>query len=85
MKTYEGRIIKLYVIAFVLANSRHKYAEWQDRPFTTKDLLRSHSFHYYGGQPEEIVYDQDKLMTVSENGGDIIFKKTFNLINISVK
>ena len=27
---------------------------------------------YYGGMPEEIVYDQDHLITVSENAGDII-------------
>lgn len=34
-------------------------------------------FEYYGGMPEEIVYDQDKLITVSENGGDIIYTEEF--------
>lgn len=79
IKTYEGKVIKIYVIAFVLSHSRFKYAEWQDRPFTTRDVLRSHenAFDYYGGITEEIVYDQDKLMTVSENGGDIIYTEEF--------
>ncbi len=77
--TYEGKTKKLYVIAFVLSHSRFKYAEWQDHPFTTQDVLRSHenAFQYYGGITEEIVYDQDKLMTVSENGGDFILTEDF--------
>ena len=35
------------------------------------------AFEFYGGRTEEIVYDQDKLITVSENGGDIIFTEEF--------
>ncbi|SDI43338.1 Transposase [Alteribacillus persepolensis] len=79
VKTLKGSSIKLYVIAFVLAHSRYKYAEWQDRPFTTRDVLRCHenAFEYYGGITEEIVYDQDKLLAVSENGGDIIYTEEF--------
>lgn len=34
-------------------------------------------FEFYGGMTEEIVYDQDKLMIVSENGGDIIYTEEF--------
>ncbi|SIT01943.1 Colicin D, partial [Salimicrobium salexigens] len=73
VKTTEGKIMKVYVIAFVLSHSRYKYAEWQERPFTTRDVLRSHenAFNYYGGRTEEIVYDQDKLMTVTENKGKV--------------
>jgi transposase len=79
VKTFTGKYIKIYVIAFVLSHSRFKYAEWQERPFTTRDVLRCHenAFEYYGGRTEEIVYDQDKLMTVSENGGDIIYTEEF--------
>lgn len=42
-------------------------------------MLRCHenAFEFYGGRTEEIVYDQDKLITVSENGGDIIFTEEF--------
>lgn len=79
VKTTEERKLKLYGIAFVLSHSRHKYAEWQDRPFTTRDVLRCHenAFQFYGGKTDEIVYDQDKLMSVSENGGDIIYTEEF--------
>ncbi len=79
VKTFEGKWIKIYVIAFVLSHSRYKYAEWQERPFHTRDVLRCHenAFEYYGGRTDEIVYDQDKLMTVSENGGDIIYTDEF--------
>lgn len=81
VKDKEWKWVKLYVIAFVLSHSRYKYAEWQDRPFTTRDVLRSHenAFEYIGGMTEEIVYDQDKLMTVSENGGDLILTEAFQL------
>lgn len=71
--------IKLYCVGFVLSHSRYKYIEWQDRPFTTNDVIRTHenAFDYFGGRTEEIVYDQDKLMIVSENHGDILFTKQF--------
>jgi transposase len=64
----------LYFITFVLSHSRYKYVEWLDRPFTTKDTIRCHenAFAFFGGMPEEIVYDQDHLITVSENVGDIL-------------
>jgi transposase len=78
-KTTKNKDIKLYFIAFVLAHSRHKYIEWQDRPFTTKDTIRCHenAFRFYGGVTEEIVYDQDNLIAVNENAGDIILTKEF--------
>ena len=78
-KTKENTEVKLYCICFVLSHSRYKYVEWQDRPFTTRDTIRSHenAFQYFGGMPEEIVYDQDHLITVSENAGDIILTGEF--------
>lgn len=71
--------IKLYVMCFVLAHSRQKYSQWQDRPFNTSDVIRIHenAFEYYGGIPEEIVYDQDHLILVSENHGDLIYTHSF--------
>jgi len=39
-KTKKNKEIKLYFIAFVLAHSRMKYMEWQNRPFTTRDAIR---------------------------------------------
>lgn len=75
----QGQSIKLYVVAFVLAHSRYKYKEWLDRPFTTKDLIIAHenAFRAFGGKPKEMVYDQDNIIVVSENNGDIIYTQQF--------
>jgi len=75
----DGTKIKLRFIAFVLAHSRFKYMEWLDRPFTTRDVVRAHenAFQYFGGMPDELVYDQDALLIVSENSGDLILTKEF--------
>jgi len=42
LKDPGGTLHKLWFIAFVLSNSRQKYVEWLDRPFTTADLIRTH-------------------------------------------
>lgn len=79
VKKEDGKYIRLYVMCFVLSYSRYKYCEWQSRPFTTSDIIRIHenAFEYYGGMPEEIVYDQDHVILVSENHGDLIFTREF--------
>jgi len=72
--------IKLYIFASVLSSSRFKYIAFQDKPFKTKCLINHllNCFDYIGGIPEEIVIDQDTIMVVSENHGDIIFTKDFS-------
>ena len=71
--------VKLYLIAFVLSHSRYKYVEWYDRPLTTADLIIAHenAFEYFGGMPEEAVYDQDSLILHNENYGDLIYTYQF--------
>lgn len=77
--TTSGKEMKMYFISFVLSNSRYKYVEWLDRPFTTKDVIRTHenAFEFFGGIPNELVYDQDSLIVVSENTGDLILTSEF--------
>jgi transposase len=78
-KTSAGKEIKLYFICFVLSHSRYKCAYWLDRPFTTRDVVTTHeeAFRYFEGIPHELVYDQDALLVVNENAGDIILTKEF--------
>lgn len=66
--TPDGKRTKIRCIALVLANSRYKYMEWLDRPFTTRDVIRAHknAFRYYGGIADELVYDQDVLILISK-------------------
>ena len=75
----EGDVITLYVMCFVLSHSRYKYCEWQGRPFNTTDIIGIHenAFEYFGGFPQEAVYDQDHLILVSENHGELIYTKEF--------
>ncbi|TMN22624.1 IS21 family transposase [Lentibacillus cibarius] len=78
-QTTKGEEVKLYFISFVLSHSRYKVVIWLDRPFTTKDVLWAHekTFEVLGGMPEEIVFDQDRLILVNENGGDLIYTAAF--------
>ena len=71
--TPSGRHKKVYCFAMVLSHSRYKYVLWQERPFTTDTFIRAHikAFAFLGGRPKEIVYDQDKILAVSENHGEI--------------
>lgn len=79
LKGPDGTLYRLWFIAFVLSNSRYKYVEWLDRPFTTAGVIRAHenAFRYYDGMPVQIVYDQDHLILVSENHGDLVFTYEF--------
>lgn len=91
VKNQKSKPIKLVFIVFVLAHSRYKYIEFQNRPFTTKDVVRAHknAFRALNGVSKEIVYDQDRLMVVSENEGDILLTEEFqhfvNEIKFEVK
>jgi len=50
-----------------------------DKPFTTDSFIKAHykAFAFFGGRTKEIVYKQDKVLTVSENYGDIIYTEQF--------
>ena len=77
--TENGKYKKLYCFAMVLSNSRIKFAHWQEKPFAAETFVRAHlkAFEYMGGRTKELVYDQDKVLAVSENNGDIIYTDTF--------
>ncbi|MDX8047253.1 hypothetical protein SH601_14885 [Gracilibacillus sp. S3-1-1] len=77
--TKSGQRKKLYLAGFLLSHSRYKYIEWIDRPLRTSDLIRmqENAFRYFWGMTSEIVYDQDRLLAVSENAGDLILTESF--------
>ena len=76
---YNNRYIKLYFVVFTLSWSRYKWGYFQVRPFTSEDLVRAiyACFDYFGGTPRQLVYDQDSIIVVSENNGDIIHTQAF--------
>jgi transposase len=71
--------LRLYIFAALLSASRYKFVIFQGQPFRTLDVIRLllDAFDYFGGRPEELVIDQDRLMVVSENAGDIVCTKDF--------
>jgi transposase len=76
---YKRRSVKLYFVAAVLSHSRYKWAEWYTQPLNATrftEALRD-CFEYLGGMPKELVFDQDRVLAVEENYGDIIFTEEF--------
>ncbi len=80
MKDAFGNTVKVYVFAMVLSRSRHKFVYFQLRKFNAEDFVNAHdmAFKYFcGRRPHEIAYDQDRVMAVSENAGDLLLTKRF--------
>lgn len=73
---------KVYFFAMSLSRSRYKFLYFSKTPFTTAMAVYAHelAFRFYGGIPEKIVYDQDKVFLVSENLGDLILTKGFRAL-----
>lgn len=79
MRTTAGSRVKVHFFAMVLSRSRHKYVLFSDVPFTAHSVCQAHenAFAFYRGMPKTIVYDQDRVMVVDENIGDIILTEAF--------
>jgi len=79
MTTQEGTRKKVYFFVMVLSTSRQKCTVYRDSPFTTLAVIDAHEqcFIFFNGIPEQIVYDQDKLMLISENHGDLLLTEEF--------
>jgi len=81
MEDARGVRVHVRFAGFVLSHSRYKYVEFQSRPWTSVDLVMAmrRCFEFYGGRPEEVVFDQDSVVSVSENAGDIILTREMDL------
>ena len=79
MRSPSGTRAKVFFFTMILSRSRFKYVWFTDRYFTSELAIIAHekAFEYIEGVPDEIVYDQDKVFIVSENGGDIILTAAF--------
>lgn len=79
MSTEDGKRKKVYFFSMVLSRSRQKYVVFTENPFHALDNINAHenSFRYFQGIPGELVYDQDKIMLVDENKGNLILTEAF--------
>lgn len=68
-----------YLFCAILSHSRTRYVAVQDHPFTTAETVGHllDCFTYLGGRPQQLVIDQDRLLVVSENQGEIITTRLF--------
>jgi transposase len=79
MTTEDGKRKKIYFFSMVLSRSRQKYVWFREHPFNTLSAIDAHErcFQHFMGMPHEVVYDQDKLMLVDENKGDLVLTEQF--------
>jgi hypothetical protein len=79
MTTEENKRKKVYFFCMSLCRSRFKFLFLSEKPFTTLMTIIAHekAFQHFGGIPEVMVYDQDTLMLVNENKGELILTDAF--------
>ena len=79
MTTEYGNRKKVYFFSMVLSRSRQKFVVFRDSPFTTQAVIVAHEkcFQFFQGMPEQLVYDQDKLILVDENKGNLVLTDGF--------
>jgi transposase len=71
---------KVYFFVMVLCRSRQKFVYFQSTPFTSDKAITAHdkAFEYFKGQPKEIIYDQDRILVIDENLGDVLLTREFS-------
>lgn len=71
---------KVYFFIMVLCRSRQKFVYFKSSPFTSSDAITAHdrAFEYFKGQPKEIIYDQDRILVIDENLGDVLLTREFS-------
>lgn len=70
---------KVHFFSLVLARSRYKYVFFSEHPFTAATAIAAHeqAFRFIGGYPQQVVYDQDRVLLTDENKGNLILTDTF--------
>lgn len=69
----------VYQMVFVLFYSRLMHVSVSSRPIDTEMLIWQHdaAFRYFGGMPQECVYDQAKLVVISEAFRELTLNQRF--------
>ena len=74
-----GEATTVHFVVFVLSYSRLMYVGLSPRPIDTATFIRLHdaTFRYFGGRPEECVYDQTKLVVLHEQYRELDLNPAF--------
>lgn len=75
-----GLSTTVYFWVFVLSFSRLMYVSFSRQPVNTDRFIQMHdeAFRYFQGVPEECVYDQTKLVVISERFREVTFNERFH-------
>lgn len=70
----------VYFVVFVLSYSRLTYVGVRFAPLDTSAFIALHdeAFRYFGGRPEECVYDQTKLVVINEQFRELEINPRFH-------
>lgn len=74
-----GVATTVYFVVFVLSFSRLMYVGTSRRPIDTETFIRLHdaAFRFFGGCPEECVYDQTRLVVLDERYRELELNQRF--------
>ncbi len=75
----------VYFVVFVLSYSRLMYVGLSSEPVNTTTFIQMHddAFGYFGGRPEECVYDQAKLVVLHEQYRELELNQQFHAYAIA--
>ena len=70
----------IYFVVFVLSYSRYMHVSCAFKPIDTQKFIQMHdeAFRAFGGIPDEVVYDQTKLVAISEKYREVIVNQRFS-------
>ena len=74
-----GEKVRVYFAVMLLSYSRYMYCSWSFKPYNTRSFIDFHNeaFRYFDGIPEEIVYDQTKLVVIEEKYREVYFNEKY--------
>ena len=69
----------VHFLVFVLSYSRLMYVSLSSKPLDTVTFIQMHdeAFRFFGGMPEECVYDQTKLVVIAEHYREVTLNERF--------
>lgn len=70
----------VHFVVFVLAYSLLMYVGLSFKPLDTRQFIQLHdeALRYFGGMPEELVYDQTKLVVIEEKYRELTLNERFH-------
>ena len=80
-----GSRMRIHFVSFVLCHSRYMYVHYSTRPYNTDMFIAAHlaAFRYFGGIPHHGIYDQTKLVAISESYREVVYNSLFQRFFLS--